>query len=486
MPPAPPPPFLPTSALSLELDGFVAVTAAMHAGFADARVTFECSFPPLVGDGGDRGFLVLAGIEPLLDALERFKLKNDELGWLESLGAIDGAAKKRLADMRFSCDVDAALEGSVVFPGEAVLTVEGPFWQAQLMSSLVRGAISSGTTVATKAARCVLAAEGCEVIEASAAIAHRLGGNPLVARAAFVGGAHATTSALAARRYRMPVRASMPLRFALGSGSSKVAFESWLAASQGKAILRLDHRDATASIAAVVAAVKQRTAQSSWHDLDVALEIAGGDHLELARATVDAFKKAGLDEPVIVASGDFDELAISELRRQNAPISAFSISSFDDVDASLDAQYDMAAIEADGQWSPRLRVGRTAATSSDPGRKFVVRYFDAENHPIADVSCATNERIPSAKDVRFVDRTTGFPTRLTAASSVQLHTNVMRAGKRVSLPEAAKDIRDRAQKNVLTLCDRHRRLRKPTLYPVGVTAALASIKTDLLTLARNA
>jgi nicotinate phosphoribosyltransferase len=473
------------SALSLELDGFVAVTAAMHAGFADARVTFECSFPPLVGEGGDKGFLVLAGIEPLLDALERFKLKNDELAWLESLGAIDGPALKRLADMHFSCDVDAALEGSVVFPGEAVLTVEGPFWQAQLMSALVRGAITSSTTVATKAARCVLAAEGCEIIEASAATAHRLGGNPLVARAAFVGGAHATTSALAARRYRMPVRAAMPLRFALGASSPSAAFASWLQASQGKAILRLDPRDAAASLAAAIEAVKRPASQSSWHDVEVALEIPGGDHLELARAAAAAFKAAGLAEPIIVASGDFDELAISELRRQNAPISAFSIASFDAPDESMIAQYDMAAIEADGQWSPRLRVGRTAATSSDPGRKFVVRYVDAEGHPLADVSCATNERIPSAKDVRFVDRTTGFPTRVTAASSSQLLTNVMRAGKRVSLPEAAKDIRERSQKNVLALFDRHRRLRKPTLYPVGMTAALAAIKTELLTRASN-
>ena len=128
--PAPPPPFLPVSALSIELDAFVAATAAIHGGFADARSTFECSFARL---GTQTGFFVLAGIEPLLDALERFKLRRDELLWLESIGAIDEQSKGRLADMRFSCDVDAALEGSVVFASEPILTVEGPFWQAQLV-----------------------------------------------------------------------------------------------------------------------------------------------------------------------------------------------------------------------------------------------------------------------------------------------------------------------------------------------------------------
>src|SRR5437868_703765 len=102
MPPAPL--FLPLSALSVELEAYVTVTASIHAGFADARTTFECVLPPLA----DAGFFVHAGVEPLLDALERFKLKSDELAWLEQLGAIDGQAKKRLVDMRFNCDVDAA------------------------------------------------------------------------------------------------------------------------------------------------------------------------------------------------------------------------------------------------------------------------------------------------------------------------------------------------------------------------------------------
>ncbi len=472
-----PPPFLPTSALSVELDAYVAITAAFHAGIGDSRATFECSFPPAPVD---YGFLVLAGIEPLLDAFERFKLKNDELAWLESLGAIDAATKKRLSEIRFACDVDCALEGSIVFAGEPVLTVEGPYWQAQLLSALVRGALSVSTLSATKAARCVLAAGGCEVIESSAATAHRLGGNPLVARAAYIGGAHATTSAIAARRYRIPARASLPLRFALAAPDPSAAFESWLAASQDKAILRLDHRDPVASIAAAVAAVKRRAAQPSWHDTEVAIEIGGGDLVELSRAAVGEFRAAGLAEPVVVASGALDEVRIAELRRQGAPISAFVVSSFGLDDASFVSQYDLVAVEADGQWSPRVRRGRSVALSSDPGRKFLVRYADAEGRPIADVSCATNERIPPARDVRYVERFTGFSRRTHAASQAQLLSNVMRAGKRVSSPEKAADARERAMKNVLALPERYRRLRAPATYPVGSTAALAALKAELL------
>jgi len=486
--PAAPPPFVPTSALSLELDGFVAVTASMHAGFADARSTFECTLPEL---RPDVGFLVLAGIDPLLDALERFKLKSDELAWLESIGAIDEQSKKRLTDMRFSCDVDAAPEGSVVFPGAPVLAIEGPYWQAQIVSAVVRAALSAPSLAATKAARCALAADGCEIIESAAATMNRLGGNPQIARAAFIGGASATTCALAARRYKIPVRASLPLRYAHAADSEKGGFESWLKASQDRAILRIDHRNARASIEAVIDAVKRRAQSSSWHDQDVAIEIGGGDLLELGILTLQLFKKAGLGEPVLVGSGrHIDELAIADYRARNAPFSAFIVSSLDLDDASGDgdwtADFDLSAIERGGQWVPTMRVGRNLASSSDPGRKVILRYLDAEERPVADVACATNERIGSAKDLKFVDRATGFPTRLKGAtSSAPLLQNVMRNGKRVTAMEDAQKIRARVSTALSSLHERFRRLRSPATYPVGATAALATLKDQLIADARS-
>jgi nicotinate phosphoribosyltransferase len=482
--PALPPPFLPVSALSIELDAFVAATAALHGGFGDARSTFECSF---ARQGTKTGFFVLAGIEPLLDALERFKLKTDELSWLESIGAIDAQAKRRLADMRFSCDVDAAMEGSVVFASEPVITVEGPFWQAQLVGSFVRSALGSATRAATKAARCVLAADGGEIIESSGATAHRLGGNPLVSRAAYVGGAHGTTSALASRRYGIPARASLPLRLVLAAPNEQSAFDAWLGASGERAILRIDHREAASALAHAIEALrKRRSSPSTWHDTELAIEISGGDHAGIARLAIEMFEEAGLSAPVIVASGGIDEFRIAELCRENVPVSGFIVSSLDVDDASWVAQYDLAAIESGGSWNPRIRLGRTAASSSDPGRKVIVRYFDEEGHPIADVAHATNERIHDVRDIRFTERATGFPSRLKSAKSAQLLTNVMREGKRVSLPQPTRDIRAYSMASVAALHPQHRRLEAPTYYPVGMTPALAALKTELIAAARGA
>src|SRR5579883_3040914 len=136
-PVAPPPPLL-TSILSLGVEAFATVRRAIAEDIADARAAFELTLHP----AEHHGFMVLAGVEPLVDVLERLRARVEELDWLESVGAIDGPTRRRLAESRFMCDVDAVAEGSVVFGGEAVLVVEGPYWQAQLVGGLALAALT--------------------------------------------------------------------------------------------------------------------------------------------------------------------------------------------------------------------------------------------------------------------------------------------------------------------------------------------------------
>ncbi len=477
-PALPIPAYVPTTALALGIEAFVAVRASIRAGIADARAAFECS---LEMPFHHAGFMILAGIEPLLESLERYKPKTDDLAWLYSVGAIDGATRDRLASMRFACDVEAAPEGSVVFPGEPVLAIEGPFWQAQMMSCFVQAAISDASLVATKTMRCAVAAEGGEIIEASAFMGHRLGGSPLLARAAFVGGADATTCTLAARRFGIPLRAMQPLSTVLSSSSETLAYESWLDAAPDLAVLRLDARDALAGGARVIAAIKKRPKKSTWHALQVAIELGSGDRAELATELTRAFVASGVRAPVVAASGDLDEWRIAELRRRQAPVTSFILGPHTLQLQAPPARYDLVAIEEDGDWSPRVRLGTTLATSSDPGRKVLMRYFDQDGHPLGDLAHATNERLTGARDLKIIDRTTGFVTRLpTAATSAPLVTKVMRAGKRVARAESVFETRERARKSVASLFDRYLRLTSPRHYPVGMTQALTSLKADLV------
>jgi nicotinate phosphoribosyltransferase len=478
-PPATPP--QPPSVLSLDLDAFVAVRAAIHAGHADARATFECSFEAPIAH---IAFLVFAGLEPLLDTLERFRPKPDEVDWLDELGAIDAETRHLLATMRFACDVDAAPEGSVVFSGEPVFVVEGPYWQAQLVGGLVTRALTQATLVATQMARSSLAAGGREIVEAGASSAYGLLGGTLLARAAYVGGAAATTCAQAGRRYEIPLRAPQPARSLASTKTETAAFESWLRAAPAHATLRIDGHEPKKMLEHVTRAIKKREGVD-LADAGYALEIAFGDHVEIAREALRIFKAAGLKDPLLIASGALDEWRISEIRRDEPRFAAFSVDSLLPSGTPRIARYDLVAMEEDGRWQPRFRLGESLLATPSPGRKKVFRYLDAEGHPACDIVHAANERIQPAKDARFLHRTTGLATRVSAASSAPLHANVMRDGKRVSAHEAPRDCRARAQAHVASLRDPHKRLTRPSPFPVGVSPSLEVLKDELTSAGRT-
>ena len=474
MPGTPPPPPLITSALGLGLEAFVAVRAATQAGVADARAAFELT---LGAPSCDWGFLVLAGLDPLVDALERLRARVDELEWLESVGAIDARTRRRLSESRFACDLDAPPEGSIVFPGEAVLTVEGPYWQAQLVGGLIQGAIAEATLVATRFARLGLASGGAEIIEDGAAVAHRLGGVPTLSRAAYVGGARATTSSLAARRYRLPAFAIQPAHLDAAVGSEDRAIRVWLASCEGDCVLRLDAARAGSALPRLVASVRERMHVGSRR---VFIALPSGDRAGLARAVAKAFTAAGMAPPPVIVCGEVDERLALELRDVAIPVISYALSAEAAPGASHFARYELVSIEDGGSWSSRLRFGGDAGSSSDPGRKLLVRYSDASGRPVADVAHAMNERLLRATGGRYVDRATGLGGRLTAVASAPLRAAVMRAGKRASTSEPSEALRERAQRGLSLLDEGYRRTVSPARYPVGITPSLAALKAELL------
>ncbi len=469
----PPIPTLTINPLSVGLDAFHAVAAAHYAGIETSRTTFECT---IEGDA-DTPLSVLAGVEPLIDALERFRIKTDEAQYLREAGAIGSDLARKLDGARFTCDVDAVPEGSVVCAGQPVLTIEGPFWQAQLMTSWVLSSIDGATQVASQIARCVIAAEGAEIIESGATLLGRLGGNALHARAAFVGGAGATTHALAGRRYGVPVRALQPTSFVLASRDEQTAFEAWLRAVPEQPIVRVDMRDAVAGIDKIVAAARAK-ATASWSDAPIAIEIAASEVLDAWPFAYERFAKAGLKEPVIVVTGADTPEHISDLRRSGAPIAAFVVAPR--VRPEPRASYDLVAIEEGGQWAPRVRVSLAHGAIGVPQRKVVLRYFDADGHPVGDIAHAANERHTSVREAKLVDVRSGQVTKLRdAASSAPLLRNVMRAGKRVQSIEPARELRERSLHAVDSLLPKHKRPLAPARYPSGVTPALAALRRDL-------
>lgn len=462
-------------ALPFDADALASLRVTLASRHANARAAFECSFVSL---SESTGFVVLAGLEPLLETLERVRLSAEDADWLVENGLWDEATAEAVGDMRLLVDVDAAAEGTAVFPGEAVLCIDGPLWQAQLVASLALRTLGDASSVATRFARIALAGDrAVDVVDVSSAREANAERACTLARAAFIGGASSTTSPHAASAFGIPLRAR---ESPIGLGATRdreVSHRAWFQSSPAGALVYFEPSQPERSAERLAVAAEGNTADS-WESRPFAVEIPGGHYVDLAEGLERAFAAREVPAPHIYVSGILDEFAVRELRREIPGMAGVCVDATR-LSAVVQVRAEVVALEEDGRWSPRMRYADSLVACSDPGRKLVMRYFDAQGHPVADVAHATNERMQSARGVEFVDRVTGARTKVAAQRGAPLLSNVMRAGKRSVTADSLVAVRSRAQTELGALSDREKRLSQPSRYPIGMTDALFALKTEL-------
>jgi nicotinate phosphoribosyltransferase len=313
---------------SLLLDGRALLDAdrLVRAGVAERRTSYELWFgrmPP------HTGFLVVAGIETLLETLSRPLLGPGEVDALRSIGGFSGELCDRLSRLTLTVDVDAVPEGTIVFARTPIVTVEGPFIEAVLVGSVVRATIQKATAIATRAARLHLAAGGDAIVDGSSAHVLDPDAALAVARAAHVGGASSTTNVLAATKLSIVFRAMT--RIDLGALSPAVP-----------------------------------KGDDSWGELNEELGELG--------------------------AGDDEEALLLEAKRLGSVASGWVARGLADVDARTHPlRYELVALEQGGAWAARR--GASGSAPVVPGRKMLVRYSDQRGRAIADVVHLNNERM---------------------------------------------------------------------------------------------
>src|SRR5690242_5089308 len=180
------------SALNTDLYELTMAAGFFAAGKAQDVATFELSVRRLPQN---RNFLIAAGLEQAVQYLSEFRFQGEEIEYLRSLRQFSGvptAFFSYLADLRFEGDVFAMPEGTPVFAGEPIVIVRAPLIQAQIVETFLLSTVAFQTTIASKAARCVIAAQGRSVVEFGSRRAHSPSAGPLAARAAYLAGCAGT------------------------------------------------------------------------------------------------------------------------------------------------------------------------------------------------------------------------------------------------------------------------------------------------------
>jgi nicotinate phosphoribosyltransferase len=324
----------------------------------------------------NRDFVLMAGLHRALDYLLNLGFEAHEIDYLRGLPQFRNAPAgfwDYLADFRFTGDVFAVPEGSVVYAGQPVMNVRAPMIEGQIPETYLLSAITFETLIASKAARIVHAAAGRDVVEFGTRRAHTPEAGVLGARAAYIGGCAGTSNTLAGFRYGIPVMGTAAHSWVLAFASESQAFDRLQRLLGDKTVQLLDTYD-TLEAARLVG----RMGGPLW-----GVRLDSGDFLELSREV-----RRILPHAKIMVSGDLDEAKIADLLRQGAPIDAFGVGTELAVSGdapSMGTVYKLVEIDVDGI------VRQTAKRSPDkatlPGAKQLFRYPEYDLLALTD-ECA--------------------------------------------------------------------------------------------------
>lgn len=345
--------------------------AYVDAGLERRRASFSLYFRR--APSGQR-YAIACGLGDALTALERFRFHDDELAYLAGLTGADGhpllptSFLQRLSDLRLELDVHAMPEGTLVFPHEPILRIEGPLWQAQLVETLLLNVVNFQTLVATKAHRIVRAARGKPVLELGLRRAQGADGGLSASRAAYVGGVVATSNVLAGMRFGIPVRGTHAHSWVMAFDDELEAFRAYAKAMPGNVIFLIDTYDTLQGTKRAIAV--GRELRAAGHRL-LGVRLDSGDITVLSTEVRKALDEAGFHETQVIVSNDLDEKRIEDLESSGCPIDAYGVGTqlvtCGDQPA-LGGVYKLTALQsATGAWMPKVKRSESSEKTSLPG-----------------------------------------------------------------------------------------------------------------------
>ncbi len=431
-------------------------------GMAEKKAAFEYFFRSYPCEAG---FVIFAGLKPLLQALEGLRFQPHEIEYLRSLGKFREEFLKYLSDLEFSLTIYSPPEGTAVFAYEPIIRVEGPLLQLQLVETLLLNYINFQSLIATKAARVRLAAQEDPVMDFGLRRAHGPNGGLFASRAAYIGGCSGTSNVQAGFEYSIPVLGTMAHSWIMGFADEYSAFKAYAEVYPSNPILLVDTYDTLKSgLPNALRVFKEMREKGIKFRPGIRLD--SGDLVSLSQKAWEMLTREGFKDPIIVGSGDLDEYKIEELKERGAKINAWGVGTrlLTSADCPyLSGVYKLAAVKEGGEWVPRIKLSSDPSKVSLPGRCSLWRIIRDGTYQ-GDYITLDQEN-PGNK---FAD-----------ADLIPLMDLRMEEG-RVIYRESLEEIRRRVSEELNRLPHGVKKLRYPERYPVFYSDKLISLKKQLM------
>ncbi len=392
-----------------------------------------------------RNYLLACGLADVLHYLETWSFPAEHVAQLSRIGPFADRFLERLARLRFTGDVFAVPEGTVVFGGEPIVEIVAPLPEAQLAETFLMNQVHFQTIMASKAARVVAAAGGRTVVDFGVRRMHGTDAGMKAARSFYIAGVHSTSNVLAGLVYGIPVAGTMAHSYVQAHATEIEAFRAF-AELYGETVLLVDTYDTLKAVGRVVALAREMGERFRVS----ALRLDSGDLGSLSKAARKILDEAALQRVSLFASSSLDEYAIANLVAEGAAITGFGVGTH--MGVSEDAPFlDMAykLVEYAGAGCTKLSPKKPIL----PGRKQMFRRSE-HGEAVGDVIARHDERLE------------GRP----------LLVQMMKGGRRTAAGiETLSAGRERARREIAALPARLRALEPAEpAYPVAVSPALES------------
>ncbi len=435
-------------------------------------------------------YSVACGLKQAVDYILNLKFGTEEIEYLKSLNIFSDKFIDFLKEFKFTGDVYAVPEGTVVFPGEPILTVKAPIMQAQLIETALLNIINFQTLIATKAAKIRYAAKNDLLMEFGLRRAQAPDAGIYGARAAVIGGCDSTSNVLAGKMFDIPVSGTHAHSWVMNFKDEYSAFKAYSEVYPKNTLLLVDTYDVLKQGIPNAIKVFDELKEKGYNPVGIRLD--SGDLAYLSKKARKMLDDAGYPNTKICASGDLDEYSIESLKNQGAKIDSWGVGTRLITSADMPALggvYKLSAIiDEEGNITPKIKISETAEKITNPGFKNIYRIYDKKTGKAeADLIFLRNEEeIDTSKPLTIKHPTERWKsTTFNDYELKSLHVDVIKDGKAVYKFPSLKETKAYAKKQLASFWDEYRRLDRPHLFKVDLSDGLYELKKSMIEKIRN-
>ena len=356
----------------------------------------------------DSGYSIMAGLEQVIQYIKELKFEQQDIDYLAGLCIFQQDFLDYLKDFKFTGDIYAIPEGSIMFPREPMIKVIAPIMQAQLVETAILNIINHQSLIATKTSRVCFAARGDGIMEFGLRRAQGPDAGTYGARAAMIGGCVGTSNVLAGQLFDVPVSGTHAHSWIMSFPDEYTAFKAYADIYPNACLLLVDTYDTLKSGVPNAIRVFQEMKEAGIPLTKYGIRLDSGDLAYMSKEARKMLDAAGFEDAVIAASSDLDEYLIDSLKSQGAKITSWGVGT--NLITSKDCPafggvYKLAAVKTgEGDFVPKIKLSENTEKITNPGNKTVYRIYEKENGKLkADLICLVDDQLDESKDLTIFD-----------------------------------------------------------------------------------